>query len=55
MTIGSVGIWVAQDSGQEKQLFHMYSRDKEIQFSYVLILAVDIVIDSLYECLASVA
>lgn len=30
MTVGSVGIWVAQDSCQEKQLFHMYSRDQEI-------------------------
>lgn len=55
MAIGSVGIWGAQDYHQEKKLFYLYSRVQEIQFNYVLIFAVDIVIDSLYECLASAA
>lgn len=47
-----VGIWVSQDSLQEKELFYLSNSIQEIQLSYVLIFSADI--DSSYECLASV-
>lgn len=52
MEIGDVGIWVSQDSLQEKELFYLSNSIQEIQLSYVLIFSADI--DNSYECLASV-